>query len=212
MGRMKRLAGLFCAASALIGAAAAQEQGCGEALNLENADIRTVVDEIALRTGKKFVLDPRVSGQVTIKSGPNGGLCADEAWELFQAALRVTGFTATPLNHNSYKIIPVQEGSRAAGPVGEGDPLARLDRAPVSLAHAAGDLEALGPDLGIDAGKRGIGGTVRRPALARKPDGQRDFGLPLARAAIRGSIRAFRPMPARKTNFRCPSKSPWSTA
>jgi general secretion pathway protein D len=110
---MRKILGIAYAAAALMGTAVAQET-CGEALNLEDADIRSVVDEIALRTGKKFVLDPRVTGRVTIKSGPNGGLCADEAWELFQAALRVTGFTATPINANSYRVIPVQEGARAA--------------------------------------------------------------------------------------------------
>jgi len=96
------------------------QQRCGQAINYEDADIRTLVDEIALRTGKKFVLDPRVQGRVTVKSGPNSQVCPDEAWELFQAALRVIGFTATPINGNSYKIVPVQEGSRAAGPVGSG--------------------------------------------------------------------------------------------
>ena len=101
------------------GAAHAQED-CGAAINYEDADIRAVVDEIAMRTGRKFVLDPRVQGRVTVKSGPNGGLCADEAWELFQAMLRVNGFTATPINGGSYKVVPVQEGPRAAGPVGEG--------------------------------------------------------------------------------------------
>ena len=119
--------GIFTRASLLAGASVLQfgvafaQEGCGEALNLENADIRSVVDEIAIRTGKKFVLDPRVQGQVTIKSGPNGGLCADEAWELFQAALRVTGFTAAPINSDSYRVIPIQEGSRAAGPVNKGE-------------------------------------------------------------------------------------------
>jgi len=102
-----------------LGSALAQED-CGAAINYEDADIRAVVDEIAMRTGRKFVLDPRVQGRVTVKSGPNGGLCADEAWELFQAMLRVNGFTATPINGGSYKIVPVQEGPRAAGPVGEG--------------------------------------------------------------------------------------------
>ena len=96
------------------------QEDCGAAINYEDADIRAVVDEIAMRTGRKFVLDPRVQGRVTVKSGPNGGLCADEAWELFQAMLRVNGFTATPINGGSYKIVPVQEGPRAAGPVGEG--------------------------------------------------------------------------------------------
>lgn len=105
----------------MTGASIAQDR-CDEAVNFENADIRAVVDEFALRTGRKFVVDPRVNGEVTIKSGPNGGLCADEAWELFQTALRVSGFTATPISADSYKIIPLQEGARAAGPVGEGIP------------------------------------------------------------------------------------------
>lgn len=155
INRMRRLYGLACAVSALIGGAAAQEQTCGEALNLENADIRSVVDEIALRTGKKFVIDPRVAGQVTIKSGPDGGLCADEAWELFQTALRVTGFTATPIAANSYKIIPVQEGSRAAGPVGGGErgdivtQIVRLSH--VDAREAAANLSQIISERGVVA-------------------------------------------------------------
>lgn len=155
---MKKLAGIACAASALIGAAAAQaqeQQNCGEALNLEDADIRTVVDEIALRTGKKFVLDPRVAGKVTIKSGPNGGLCVDEAWELFQAALRVIGFTATPISANSYRIIPVQEGSRAAGPVGKsvaGDIVTQIVRLNhVDAREAAANLSQIISERGVVA-------------------------------------------------------------
>lgn len=152
---MKRLAGLVSAIAVFASAAAAQQENCGQALNLENADIRSVVDEIALRTGKKFVLDPRVSGQVTIKSGPNGGLCPEEAWELFQAALRVTGFTATPINGDSYKIIPVQEGSRAAGPVGEGEAgdiitqIVRLNH--VDAREAAANLSQIISERGVVA-------------------------------------------------------------
>ncbi|MDZ7627782.1 MAG: type II secretion system secretin GspD [Parvularculaceae bacterium] len=137
-----------------LGMASAQE-GCGEALNLEDADIRSVVDEIAIRTGKKFVLDPRVQGRVSIKSGPNGGLCADEAWELFQAALRVTGFTAAPINGDSYRIIPVQEGARAAGPVGDGEPgnfvtqIVRLNH--IDSREAAANLAQLVSERGVVA-------------------------------------------------------------
>lgn len=151
---MKKLAGIAVALSSLIGAAAAQEN-CDEALNLEDADIRSVVDEIAMRTGKKFVLDPRVAGKVTIKSGPNGGLCADEAWELFQAALRVTGFTATPITANSYRIIPVQEGSRAAGPVGKsvaGDFVTQIVRLNhVDAREAAANLSQIISERGVVA-------------------------------------------------------------
>lgn len=151
---MKIVVGICSAASVLIGSAFAQEN-CGEALNLEDADIRSVVDEIALRTGKKFVLDPRVAGRITIKSGPNGGLCADEAWELFQAALRVTGFTATPISGSSYRIIPVQEGSRAAGPVGEGvagdivTQIVRLNH--VDAREAAANLSQIISERGVVA-------------------------------------------------------------
>jgi general secretion pathway protein D len=131
------------------------QEGCGEALNLENADIRSVVDEIAIRTGKKFVLDPRVQGQVSIKSGPNGELCADEAWELFQAALRVTGFTAAPINGDSYRIIPIQEGSRAAGPVNKGErgdfvtQIVRLNH--IDSREAAANLAQLVSERGVVA-------------------------------------------------------------
>jgi general secretion pathway protein D len=148
-------AALLAGASALQAGVAAAQEGCGEALNLENADIRSVVDEIAIRTGKKFVLDPRVQGQVSIKSGPNGGLCADEAWELFQAALRVTGFTAAPINGDSYRIIPVQEGARAAGPVNEGErgdfvtQIVRLNH--IDSREAAANLAQLVSERGVVA-------------------------------------------------------------
>lgn len=153
-GQFRRATLLAGAAALQLGFASAQE-GCGEALNLEDADIRSVVDEIAIRTGKKFVIDPRVQGRVSIKSGPNGGLCADEAWELFQAALRVTGFTAAPINGDSYRIIPVQEGARAAGPVGEGEPgnfvtqIVRLNH--IDSREAAANLAQLVSERGVVA-------------------------------------------------------------
>ncbi|MGF1543569.1 MAG: type II secretion system secretin GspD [Parvularculaceae bacterium] len=102
--------------------ALAQDDECGEAINYERADVNAVIDEMARRTGKKFVVAPQVNGTITIKSGGVGGLCADEAWELFQAALRASGFVAAPINGGSYNIVPIQQGPRSAGPVGEGRP------------------------------------------------------------------------------------------
>ena len=118
--RVKNTAAAFAAVLAFSASNAfAQEEACAGSVNFEEADIRAVITEFASRTGHKYVIDPRVNGTVTIKSGPNGGLCPEEAWELFQAALRVSGFTAAPINGDSYKIIPIQDGARAAGPVGE---------------------------------------------------------------------------------------------
>lgn len=114
------LAALFVLVSA--GAGYAQDdENCGAELNYDDADIRAVIDEIAIRTGRTFLLDPRVTGRVTVKSPPGGRLCADEAWALFQAMLRVNGFAATPIGAMKYKIVPVQEAPRAAGPVGGGE-------------------------------------------------------------------------------------------
>lgn len=114
---------ILCAASAfaLASVAAAHAQNdCAGSVNFEEADIRAVIAEFASRTNHKYVIDPRVNGTVTIKSGPNGGLCAEEAWELFQAALRVNNFTAVPINGDSYRIVPIQDGARSASPVGDG--------------------------------------------------------------------------------------------
>ncbi len=96
-----------------------QSENCDAELNYEDADIRVVIDEIAVRTGRTFLLDPSVQGRVTIKSPPNGGICADEAWELFLALLRVNDFTATRISEGKYKIVPVQDAARIGGAVSD---------------------------------------------------------------------------------------------
>ncbi len=149
---------VFVSISGLMVFPAAAQENCSGALNLEDTDIREVVDEIALRTGRKFVLDPRVQGSVTIKSGPDSQLCPSEAWELFQAALRVGGFTAAPISGNNYRIIPAQEGARSAGPVGQGErgdivtQIVRLHH--VDAREAAANLAQL-------VGERGVVAPVR---------------------------------------------------
>ncbi|MEM1397528.1 MAG: hypothetical protein AAGH38_08795, partial [Pseudomonadota bacterium] len=72
----------FVLCSATVSNAFAQnaDENCQGSINYEDADIAAVVDEIALRTGKKFVISPQVNGRITIKSGPNGKLCPNEAW------------------------------------------------------------------------------------------------------------------------------------
>lgn len=118
--RRTRFLSVIASLIALPAAAAAQSPDpCEERLNFENIDIGLVIDEMASRTGRKFLVDPRVTGNVTVKSGSEGSLCRDEAWELFLAALRVNGFTATPITADTFKIVPAQIGAREAGPVNE---------------------------------------------------------------------------------------------
>lgn len=157
---LRRAASALCcmALSGFAGAAHAQDN-CNQTVNFENADIRAVVDDFTTRTGRKFVIDPRVNGQITIKSGPNAKLCPDEAWELFQTALRGIQATATPINGSSYKIIPIQEGARAAGPVGgegrDGDIVTEI----VRLRHA--DAREAAANLTQVISERGVVAPVR---------------------------------------------------
>lgn len=113
--QMKKLLLSIAASAAVMTGVAAAQENCGTELNYEDADIRAVIDEIAIRTGRTFILDPAVQGRVTIKSPPNGGICADEAWALFQAMLRVNDFVATPIGADKYRIVPLQEAARTAG-------------------------------------------------------------------------------------------------
>ncbi|MFN0023037.1 MAG: type II secretion system secretin GspD [Parvularculaceae bacterium] len=158
MRRNKLAAGLIALIGMPASFAAAAEDACDERLNFENIEIGLVIDEMASRTGRKFLVDPRVAGNVTIKSGAESGLCREEAWELFLAALRVNGFTAAPLSADTFKIVPAQLGAREAGPVNEGNgnktsgagfvtQIIRLDH--VSAQEAAGSITQIIGETGL---------------------------------------------------------------
>lgn len=71
--------------------------------NLQNADINAVIAAIAKETGKNFLVDPKVQGNITIVSSkPMNG---DEAYQVFLSALEVLGYAAVP-SDNVIKIVP----------------------------------------------------------------------------------------------------------
>lgn len=61
-------------------------------INLKDAEISALVNEIADITGKTFVVDPRVKGTVTVVS--TRPMSAQELYELFQSVLSINGFAA----------------------------------------------------------------------------------------------------------------------
>jgi general secretion pathway protein D len=63
-------------------------------INLKNADIREFVTQVSAITGKSFIIDPRVKGDVTVIS--NTSMDTPAVYELFLAVLRVHGFAAVP--------------------------------------------------------------------------------------------------------------------
>jgi len=83
------LIGVACVAP---GAALAQSQPVqGEVVvNMRGVDIRDVAEQVARITGRTIVLDPNVTGVVTVVSAQP--LNADGVWDLFQSVLRTNGF------------------------------------------------------------------------------------------------------------------------
>lgn len=114
------LKGLLASSALVLSGTAAAQNGLAS-LNYEDADLKVVAAEIAERTGFNFILDPRISGRVNIISPPGVSMTAEEIFEVFLATLQVNNFTAVPAGDRTYKIVPIEQGSRDAGPVGRGE-------------------------------------------------------------------------------------------
>jgi general secretion pathway protein D len=96
----------------------------GASLNLKNADIHSLIETVSIATGKNFIIDPRVQGNVTVIS--SGTVSSEELYQVFLSVLDVHGFIAAP-SGTSIKIVP-KINARVSGTVTE-----------VSNSAAAGD-------------------------------------------------------------------------
>ncbi|VXC85405.1 Type II secretion system protein D [Pseudomonas sp. 8Z] len=80
-------------------------------INLKGADIREFIDQVADITGQTFIIDPRVSGQVTvISSTPLGGT---EVYQLFLSVMATHEFTVLSQGDQA-RIIPNTEAKTEA--------------------------------------------------------------------------------------------------
>ena len=80
-------------------------------LNFEGADIREVIHTIAATLGIHYIIDPRVQGQVTIRTASD--IPRDELLPMFHQILRSSGVSAN-LVGDIYHIVPVAEGKTKA--------------------------------------------------------------------------------------------------
>lgn len=71
--------------------------------NFDKVDIRALIEAVAAETDKNFVIDPRVSGQVTMVA--NKPLHKDELYQVFLSILQLHGFSAVP-NGQVTHIVP----------------------------------------------------------------------------------------------------------
>ena len=85
-------------------------------INIKNADIHEFVSQVAEITGKTFVIDPRLKGNVTVIS--SSSMDSEAVYALFLSVLRVHNFTAT----ESGDVIRIQQqatGKQTPGAKGE---------------------------------------------------------------------------------------------
>ena len=82
-------------------------------INLRNAEIATLAEQVSQITGRTLVLDPNLSGEVTVVSTEQ--LDSDGVWALFQSILRVRGFVAVQSGSN-WQIVPETEARTISGP------------------------------------------------------------------------------------------------
>ena len=82
-------------------------------INLRNAEISTLAEQVSEITGRTLVLDPNLTGDVTVVS--TEALDQDGVWALFQSILRVRGFVAVQSGTN-WQIVPETEARTLSGP------------------------------------------------------------------------------------------------
>lgn len=80
-------------------------------LNFQAADIQAVVKAMSQMTGRNFLLDPRVKGQITIISARP--VSTGAAYQIFLSALKAQGFTAVE-GIGVIRVIPATEAKTSA--------------------------------------------------------------------------------------------------
>src|SRR5579884_1976342 len=80
-------------------------------LNFERADIREVIHSLATALGLSYTIDPRIEGQVTIRT--TGKIAREDLFPLFNQILRNNGIEAVKVG-DLYQILPVSEAKTRA--------------------------------------------------------------------------------------------------
>ncbi len=72
-------------------------------LNFKDVDIRALIETVADATGKNFIVDPRITGNITVVTSTP--MKAAQVYDVFLSILKVHGYAAVP-NGNVVKIVP----------------------------------------------------------------------------------------------------------
>ena len=111
-------AAVVIAASGPLGAAAPAmaQSSPRQTLNVQGADIRAFIQDIARTTGHTFIVDPRVTGTVTVTS--DRALGRSELFEVFLSTLRANGLVVSPTASGAYRVSPAEGAAQGPATVG----------------------------------------------------------------------------------------------
>ena len=101
--RLMRLCRPICLAIPLWAASTGLVSAESWKVNLQDADIKAFINEVATITNQNFVLDPRINGNVTVIS--NKALSRDEIYQLFLSVMQVNGIAAID-SGTTIKLVP----------------------------------------------------------------------------------------------------------
>ncbi|NWA05639.1 type II secretion system secretin GspD [Pseudomonas gingeri] len=87
-------------------------------LNFVDADIQAVVRALSRSTGRQFLVDPRVKGNLTLVS--EGEVPAHRAYDMLLAALRMQGFSVVDVGGVS-QVVPEADAKLLGGPIYSAD-------------------------------------------------------------------------------------------
>ncbi|WP_439478015.1 type II secretion system secretin GspD [Brevundimonas sp.] len=87
-----------------------------QTLNVQGADIRAFIQDVARSTGRTFIVDPGVTGTVTVTS--DRPLSRTRLFEVFLSTLRANGLVVTPTASGAYRISPAQGAAQGPATVG----------------------------------------------------------------------------------------------
>ncbi|WP_407352258.1 type II secretion system secretin GspD [Luteimonas sp. R10] len=86
------------------------------ALNVQNADIRAFIQDVARATGTTFLVDPRVQGTITLSN--DEPLSEPELLGILVATLRANGLIAVPSGAGVYRVVPDDTAAQQPGAAG----------------------------------------------------------------------------------------------
>jgi len=129
----KLLACLFLAALIVLPGPQGRAHAADEpfTLNLQNADLRSLIETVSKRTGRNFIVDPRVNAKVTVVSSTP--VNDKELYDVFLSVLAVHGYAAVP-SGDVTKIVPAVAAKQDAIPT-DGAPGAQLVTHVVQVEH-----------------------------------------------------------------------------